>query len=346
MSNIDDLLRGFRADVPGPADGAPERILERARRAHAQPDAHVGRPWRARRSSRLRWAVLPVAVAGAVSLLVALAPTGDLADPGSRIAPTLLERAEAAIAPPHRILALSVQLRRTTAAPGVVNPHQTIKMRQWSLVGSGRAMLMRVLISEGPLDRPPTDEDSTVLLDRGGRVIDQRSWTPVFVRARDNYGYPRGGGNGELEIGGPDVELQQPLPLTLAGQVRDAYRHHRLRPAGRTAGGELRLRGRTVLAGFGGGRCSRTELILDPRTFIPRSIEITDSPPPCRPGARPTSRELWTISAAESLPATTANRRLLTIGDWPTARTVRWVARGAPGKPIERVPPVPALDEG
>lgn len=93
-------------------------------------------------------------------------------------------------------------------------------------------------------------------------------------------------------------------------------------------------------------RCAHTEVILDPRTFIPRRIEITGSADRCRPGAPVTDRETWTITNVRSLTPTATNRRLLTIGDWPTVRTVQWVGAGRPGKPIDHAPPVPPLDEG
>lgn len=74
------------------------------------------------------------------------------------------------------------------------------------------------------------------------------------------------------------------------------------------------------------------------RTLLPRALEISESAKSCDVAARPTSREVWTIGEARSLPATTVNRRLLRIGDWPTARVVQEVPRGKP-KPVDRVPP-------
>ena len=87
------------------------------------------------------------------------------------------------------------------------------------------------------------------------------------------------------------------------------------------------------------------ELVLDARSLLPRRFVESSGKGPCGAAAKPTSREVWTIGEARSLPATPANRKLLAIGDWPTARTVRWVSRGR-STPIERVPPVPKLDEG
>ncbi|HEV7806200.1 MAG TPA: hypothetical protein VGO80_10295 [Solirubrobacteraceae bacterium] len=278
--------------------------------------------------------VLPIAVAAAVTLVLAIAPTGR----NNGGAPSLLQRAEAAITAPNRIVALSINVRSTTNSSGVVNPHRTIRMRQWTLAGAARAMQMRILISEGPLDRPPTDEDSTLLTDRTGRVIDQRSWTPIFVRARDNYDYPRGGGRGVLEIGGPLRRLE--APFTLVDRLRDAYRNGQLQPTGRTADGDVRLR----LDLGSPSSCQRTDVVLESKTLLPRRVTTTSGPKPCGTGGRPTTREVSTISIARSLPATASNRRLLAIGGWPTARTVQWAAHGAP-KTIERVPAVPELDE-
>ncbi|MEY2440910.1 MAG: hypothetical protein QOJ46_336 [bacterium] len=362
MSDVDDLLREFRADVPEPAEGAEERILERARRAQPQPQpavavapqpspaqprrrslAHPRRRSLAharlrslaqprRRSPRWRWVLLPVAAATAVSLVVALAPSRD----ATNGVPTLLERAEAAISSPNRIIELSTTIRSVFSGSGAVNPHRTIKMRQWTLAGEGRATQFRILISEGPLDKPPTDEDSTTMTDRTGHVIDTRSWTPLFVRARDNYDYPNGGGRGQLEIGLPRGILQG--PLTLVDRLRDAYRSGHLKPIGRTASGDLRFR-----LDLGSTGCARWEFVLDAHTLLPRRFVSTEGSKPCGAG-KPTSREVWTIGEARSLPATTSNRRLLAIGDWPTARTVQERPHGA-SKPIDRVPPVPKLDE-
>ncbi|MDX6573796.1 MAG: hypothetical protein QOC86_2952 [Gaiellales bacterium] len=334
MNDVDDLLRAFRADMPDPDDGAPARIFQRARRAHPQHDLAATPHGRRRRSSRLRWVLLPVAVAGAVTLVLAIAPTGSKTGG----APSLLQRAEAAITAPNRIVALSINVRSTTNASGVVNPNRTIRMRQWTLAGAAHAMQMRILISEGPLARPPTDEDSTLLSDRTGRVVDQRSWTPIVVGARDNYDYPRGGGRGVLEIGGPVRRLDR--PRTLVDRLVEAYRSGQLQPIGRTADGDLRLR----LDLGPASSCQRTDVVLESKTLLPRRVTTTSSPKACGTGGRPTTREVSTISAARSLPATASNRRLLAIGDWPTARTVRWAAHGEP-QPTDRVPAVPALDE-
>ena len=337
MNEIDDLLRSLRADVPGPAEGAHERILERARRAQAEAVGGGGAPPPPRRRTVRwgRWAAASVAAAGAATLSLALIPTRG--GGGSR-APGLLERAEAAITPPKQIMAFSIRVR-SVSDNGAINPRRTIRMRQWTLAGAGRALQMRVLITEGPLDRPPTDEDTTMLLDRTGRVVDQRQWTPLFVRARDDDDYPEGGGRGEIEVGGP--KGPPGAPLTLVEQLREDYRHHRLRPAGHTAAGLERLRGRLQL----GPQCWRTTVDLDPRTLLPRRVERTVSLGPCDAGGPRTEHEVWTIDEPQSLPASASNRRLLRIGDWPTTRVVRWVPNGAP-KPIDRVPPVPPLDEG
>ncbi len=349
MSNVEDLVREFRADQPGPAEGAAERILERARRAQAPPaeaasSAHdapasaerAARPGprRPRRWLRLRWALPAVAAGLAVSLVVALVPIREGSD-----APTLLERAEAAIVRAHRIVDLTITVRSTTTGDGVVNPNRTIKMRQWTLAGAGRAGQTRILISEGPLDKAPTDEDSTVLTDRTGRIVDERSWTPLFVRARDNYDYPNGGGRGELEIGGPGGIGGG--PVTLVDRLLDAYRSGDLKPSGRTARGDLRF----TIAFGDSNVCTRMALVLDARSLLPRRFVESSGTGPCGSGAPPISREVWTIGEARSLPATPANRKLLEIGDWPTERTVRWVSRGR-STPLKSVPPVPKLDEG
>lgn len=345
MNNIDDLLREFRADVPEPPEDAAHRIMARARGAHSNGDAQPQRSpqTRSTRGRLRRWAAVPVAGAVAASILLAVAPWREGAG-----TPTLLERAEAAITPANRIVSLSLQIHSTTTAAGVVNPNQTIRMRQWTLAGAERAMLSRMLITEGPLQRPPTDEDTTVLTDRHGRIVDQRSWTPLFVRARDNYNYPSGGGRGQLEIGGPPGVVAG--GVSIVQQLRDAYRRGRLRLRGRTADGHLRFTGTiiapggTVLSSDDSTGCTNTEFILDARTLFPRRLVTTTKRPPCRPGARTLAREVWTISQVRSLRATPTNRRLLQIGPWPTDRIVRWTGRGKP-TPIDDAPPVPPLDE-
>lgn len=89
-------------------------------------------------------------------------------------------------------------------------------MRQWSLAGAGDATQARALITEVSLEQPPTDEDTTTLLDRTGRIVETRSRAPVGTGRR-----------GRLEL----VELP---------------RHRKdpgLRPAGHTPDGALVLRG-------------------------------------------------------------------------------------------------------
>ncbi len=339
MSNVDDLLREFRADVPDPAEGAAERILERASAARPEPEpgpaTGVAPPPRRRMPGR-RWVLLPVAVAAGVCLAIAiaLAPTRDATDGG----PTLLERAEAAITAPNRIVELSTTIRSDSSGTGAINPRRTINMRQWTLAGAGQAVQFRILISEGPLDKPPTDEDSTTMTDRSGRIIDSRSWNPLHVTARDNYDYPRGGGRGELQIWLPKGRLQG--PLTLVDQLREAYRSDELKPVGRTAGGDLRFRMEA-----GDTTCTRWEYVLDAQTLLPRRMEITNWSKPCGTGAKPIQREVQTFGEARSLPATAENRRLLAIADWPTERILQDVAKGD-SKRIDRAPPVPKLDEG
>ncbi|HST41387.1 MAG TPA: hypothetical protein VLK58_17860 [Conexibacter sp.] len=65
-----------------------------------------------------------------------------------------------------------------------------------------------------------------------------------------------------------------------------------------------------------------------------------------------------TITGVRVLPATSANRRLLQVGDWPVARSgrLRVTERPVPNSgsvtahseftPLKRLPPPPPLDEG
>lgn len=64
----------------------------------------------------------------------------------------------------------------------------------------------------------------------------------------------------------------------------------------------------------------------------------------CDSDAPIAEREIWTVTA-QQLPATTTNRRLLSVGDWPTTRVVQWISDARPAQPIDHVPPVPPLDE-
>jgi len=216
-----------------------------------------------------------------------------------------------------------VHLERTSKDPAM--PPESIEMRQWSLSGAGRATQWRVLISERSLTQPPTDEDSSMMIDRDGRIADQRYWTPTGDLTR-----------GELTLGGPDA----PAP-TLAGVLREAYRRGKLRPAGRGPDGTVRLRGGDALQT--GAPCARSEVLLDPRTFIPRRIVTASGGAQCRSGKDAEAREVWTVRA-ETLPATAENLDLLQIGDWPVARVLRWTGAEEPPKPVEEIPPVPPLD--
>jgi hypothetical protein len=110
-----------------------------------------------------------------------------------------------------------------------------------------------------------------------------------------------------------------PAQPTLVQMLRDAYERELLRPAGTTSDGALRLRGKLRDV-----KCQSAEVLLDPRTFIPRRIEVVDqltaSPSaPCSDDA-PEQREVDTITGARTLPATAENRELLEIGDWPVGR--------------------------
>lgn len=302
----------------------------------------IERSARRRRASRLGvMAVLPIVTA--VSVIVALAPTPDDGEGGPATA-FLPERAEAAIAPVQRILELTTHVEySSTESAAPLRP--AVNVKQWSLAGAGDATQARALITEGSLERPPTDEDTTTLLDRAGRIVEMRSWTPIGTGRR-----------GRLELVELPRHLQDAGPEPLTRALRRSYEQRLLRPAGRTPDGALMLRGR--LYGF---PCERTEVLLDPRTFIPRRIETvtqaTPRPAPCR-GDAPVRREVQTITSARVLPATPENRRLLQIGDWPVTTTgrLRITERPVPNSrrvtphseftPLERLPPPPSLDEG
>jgi hypothetical protein len=275
---------------------------------HDEIRATIARRGAERRTRRRRAAAGVIPIAVAVSLIVAFAPIAD--DDGARPGLAFLpERAEAAIAPAERILELTIRVESTTGTDAT----EWITAREWSLAGAGQAMQTRRLITEGDLDQPPTDEDFTSFVDRDGRIVDGRAWMPIGDGSR-----------GRIE------RLDVPAPPTLVEMLRDAYERELLRPAGTTADGALRLRGRLRDV-----KCQRAEVLLDPRTFIPRRIEVVDQltarpSAPCRDDA-PVHREVDRITGARTVPATTENRELLEIGDWPVVGS--------------RLPPPPPLDE-
>lgn len=293
----------------------------------------------ARRRRTRRIAVLSLPVVVSTCLAVALAPIGD-SEHGPAVSAVLPQRAEAAIAPPNEILELTIRMER--AQSGEPESDEVVHMRQWTLVGNERALLARALITRGGFEQPPTDEDTTTVIDRDGTIVDMRSWTPIGT-----------GTQGRLELLESPMRKQFGQP-TLAASLRLAYEGRLLRPAGTTSDGTLRLVGQ-----LHPDPCTRAEVLLDPDTFIPRTIEtLSQAARPdgtCRDDA-PALRETQTITA-RTLPATTANRRLLQIGDWPVASRgrVRFEERRVPGSddrtvhsdftPLERLPMPPALDE-
>lgn len=291
--------------------------------------ARRGAERRVRQGASRRAVIAVLPLVAAVSLIVALAPSihNDSGRPAIALLP---DRAQAAITPAQRILELTIRLDRSTTEPDDATPPSRTSMREWSLAGGGRAMQTRMLITEGRLDMPPTDEDTTLLLDREGSIIDLRSWTPIGTGPRGQLAL--------LDFARLDPN---PGPATLVGRLRLAYEERRLRAAGTAPNGALRLRGKLL-----GGPCERTEILLDPRTFIPRRIGTVHQ---CGRDAA-VRREVQTITAARILPATTQNRRLLQIDDWPVARTGRSRITEQPFRneftPLERLPPPPPLDEG
>jgi hypothetical protein len=328
---IDDLLREFRAEVPPPAPGAAERIAARARAAaldHQEPAAVSPRSRRSRTWIGARLGVLAAGIAAAATLVVALSPGGgDGAGPSPG---TLLDRAEGAVTPRERILALSIRLHTTTSDPSVLpeDREREIRWREYVLAGAGEALQTRALITEGSWTDPPTDEDSAMLLDRDGKLVERRSWTPRRSAA------------GLLSV---DTKLPRSVPSdvepTWTGSLREAYERGALRPVGPRDGDEVALRGHVM-----DGGCGHTVVWLDPQTFIPRRIEVavgqvdfqrhTCDPEP------PVERQVATIDS-QQLEANNGNRRLLEIGDWPTGRYE------LNGKQVDRdeLPPQRPLDE-
>lgn len=285
---IDERLRAFRTDQPGPAPDAVDRILDLTLRE---------RPRRAGLLDRLRRPVAFVpavcAVGAAAALAVLFWPGGDR--------PGLLERAAAAIAPSGEIVHLTFTVEYQTARDdGTWTTDDVVTMHDFTRYEGDRLVQMRRFISDGALTSPPSDEDSAIVVGADG-VATATSWV-----------------NGELR-----TETATDLPpvdqLSVAGMLRAAYASGALVEVARTADTiVLRSKG----AGASGQPCTDdgfAEVTVDATTFLPAeaiqsACMIEDGVP------RIASRQVWRFTSTEALADTAANRALLEVGDWPLGR--------------------------
>ncbi|MEZ5098895.1 MAG: hypothetical protein R3C15_03645 [Thermoleophilia bacterium] len=285
---IDERLRAFRADQPGPAPDAVDRILDLPLRE---------RPRRAGLLDRLRRPVAFVpavcAVGAAAALAVLFWPGGDR--------PGLLERAAAAIAPSGEIVHLTFTVRyQTLDERGTWVDDELVTMHDFSLYEGDRLVRMRRFISDGPLGSPPSDEDTSVVVRPDG-ALEATSWVA-----------------GELRTGADDLPPVE--QLSVAGMLRAAYAAGALREVSRSGDSiVLRASGGTDRLAGDGQPCADdgfAEVVVDATTFLPaqaieRFCTVEDGP------AQLETRQLLAFTATETLPDTAANRALLEVGDWP-----------------------------
>lgn len=291
---IDERLRAFRADQPGPAPDAVDRILDLSLQQ---------RPRRAGLLDRLRRPVAFVpavcAVGAAAALAVMFWPGGDR--------PGLLERAAAAIAPSGEIVHLTFTIRyQTLDGQGAWVDDDVVTMHDFSLYEGDRLVRMRRFISDGPLTSPPSDEDTAVVVRPDG-TLEATSWVA-----------------GELRTGADDLPPVE--RLSVAGMLRSAYAAGELREVSR-AGDSVVLRATGGIAGDGQACADDgfAEVVVDATTFLPaqaieRFCAVEDGL------AGDETRQLLAFTTTETLPDTGANRALLDVGDWPLGRADTSVA--------------------
>ncbi len=281
MTETDDLLRDLTSDVEDATPMARARMRANVLRRIAP----APRP-RWRRPARL------VPLAGGVAAVAIV--TALVVNTGSS-GPSLVQKAEAAVAPPGEIVAI------TASVTGSETGGTTVLMRDWSLVGADGSLQMRRFISSRPESEPPDDEDTVVEVDGAGNLTRAVSWTPID---RLRFGLERD---------------RQPYANSWAGLLRNAYRQGQLRDAG-TQDGSPVLEGRlTAVESPGSEGCTTTARVaLDTSTFDPRWLETAET---CDGGPAETiARITFTVTR---VPATPENLKLLKIGPWPVKEAVR-----------------------
>lgn len=282
-TDVDSLVSEFRADQPGPDADAVQRILKRSL-------APEQRGRRLRRVMRRPVAFIPALCTTAVAALAVTLfwPGGDR--------PGLLDRAAAAIAPVGEIVHLTFTVDyEQREQDGAWTSTEVVTMHDWTLYDGDRFVRMRRFISTGPLTRPPTDEDTSVVLRRDG-TLQMRSWVDGDVRTSAE--------------GIPPLEQ-----LSVAGALRAQYETGVLEVASRDAE-------RIVLRAIGSGcesDSSFAQVVVDATSFLP-SEAIQG---PCRDSGAPAgvatieTRQVWRFRRAETLLATAEGRAVLEIGAWP-----------------------------
>jgi hypothetical protein len=162
MTDIEELVRSFRSDQRGPAEGAVERAY-----AHSVRRPRVA-VWRR-----------PLALVPAVGAVAAAVVAAILLWPSETVSP--LERAAAAVAPSGKIVYFRFEIRSEQRDPsGTWTGTELITMHDWALFEDGNLVRARRFISDGPLSEPPTDEDTSVVAEDGALVL--TSWVDGSIR--------------------------------------------------------------------------------------------------------------------------------------------------------------------
>lgn len=322
MTEIDDLIATFR-DTIEPDPGMARRVATQARQRATGRAAGSTRIWRRPR------VLVPtlggvVAVAGASAAVLMLTGGG----------PSLVERVAAAVSPPGEVLHLASRItqNQTEVRPDgrrVVGADQVSRMEDWSLVAADGTVRMRRLISDAPPGEAPTDEDTVVVVAGDGEPW-LATWTPTSG----------GGRPGTLAIGlNPDTKV---FANTWSTLLADAYRDGRLREAGHTPEGLLRLTGKGLTSAPGTeDDCARTQVTLNPRSFLP--VRLTEESG-CIQAGTTTYRQriVADFQAVERDAADASSLANLQMGRWPIGRAVRVAPVGTADGVQQR--PLPIAD--
>lgn len=287
MNEIHEMMRDFRSDQPGPAAGAATQIA-----AHAIGGKGGRARWR-------RMRVLAPAVGGAAFVAAALALAFGLADGGG--SSNALASVSKALSPSDAVLHYVYRVNsETRTGSGAFAVDEVVHMHEFLAFEQGHATKARLFISSGPLNRPPTDEDSVIAANAAGEFV-SRSWVGGHVRTN------------------PDTitTLDGVSTVSLLGA---AIKGGQLRVVS-SDGSTIRLEG--VPQTTSDNECATAwgEVVVDATTFRPVSMVENLG---CNAGGSTTvtSRQVITVEQSETLPDTPANRKLLEMGDWPTGDNV------------------------
>lgn len=288
MNQIDDLLREFRSDQPGPKAGAAARIAAQA---------GAGRLRRVPRWRRKQ--VLAPALGGVAFTAAALALAFGL--PGGGGSSNALASVSKALTPSEGVLHNVYKVTyETRTGSGSFRVDEVVHMHEFTGFDAGTANRVRLFISSGQLDRPPTDEDSVIAVDAAGK-LSARSWVDGRIRTETA---------GLTSLDG----------VSTAGRLRAALREGSVRVVS-TSGSTIVLRGAPTAAGSAAGcEAAFGDIVVDASTFRPVSMIENmgcDGDP-----TTVTSRQVIRVEQSETLPDTPANRKLLELGDWPIGEGV------------------------